>query len=74
MRVVLRGLLRGLVLLSISNLHPSSAADAPKITESEKQHCTEDYKKFCGEYGLDLRLGHAEARSAKAGLLAVRRE
>jgi len=29
-----------------------ASAEPRKITEREKQHCAEDYKKLCGEYGL----------------------
>jgi len=29
-----------------------ASAEARKITQGEKQHCAQDYKKLCGEYGL----------------------
>jgi hypothetical protein len=44
---LLGGISLGLACPSLTRAEPS------KITEGEKQHCAQDYKKFCGEYGLE---------------------
>jgi hypothetical protein len=41
----------GALLVAICS-HASSSQAAP-ITDGEKQSCREDYKKFCGSYGLE---------------------
>ena len=49
MKIASRGfLVAAVVCFCVS---PASA-EARKITQGEKQHCAQDYKKLCGEYGL----------------------
>lgn len=42
-----------LLIASISIACLASAARAAPISPLERQECRDDYKKFCGEYGLD---------------------
>ena len=40
----------GTLIVAICSIAPSQAAP---ITQGEKQSCKDDYKKFCGSYGLE---------------------
>jgi hypothetical protein len=53
------------------------SSQAAPITEGEKQSCKEDYKKFCGSYGLDTnalrncmnRVGHSLSHDCVEALI-----
>ncbi len=49
------GALLALVTISFyaSSTHADSSSQTRPITEREKQFCADDYKKFCGSYGLE---------------------
>jgi hypothetical protein len=55
------------VLLSLVAMCCAVSSQAAPITDGEKQSCKDDYKKFCGSYGLDTnalrdcmnRVGHS---------------
>ena len=49
MKVVWLGILAALVGICFH----SSSSQAITITDGEKQCCREDYRKFCGSYGLE---------------------
>src|SRR3990170_5148049 len=49
LRVASRGFFVAAVVCFLAS--PASA-EARKITQGEKQHCAADYKKLCGDYGL----------------------
>jgi hypothetical protein len=42
-----------LLIASVSIICFACAAWAAPISQRERQECRDDYKKFCGEYGLE---------------------
>jgi hypothetical protein len=45
--------LAGLLLASISAVCLAGAAQAQSYAKIVQQNCRDDYKKYCGEYGLE---------------------
>ena len=43
----------GLLIASVSIACFAATAQAAPISPLERQECREDYRKFCGEYGLE---------------------
>ena len=57
------------LVLSIAWLAPSAAfAQAGTITKDMQTYCTNDYKKFCGDYGLQSNALNLCMRKAGPGL------
>jgi hypothetical protein len=57
----------GILLWLVAICCAAASSQAAPITDGEKQSCKDDYKKFCGSYGLDTnalrdcmnRVGHS---------------
>ena len=41
------------IVLSLAGAAQIGAADASAYSEAVRKHCRADYKKYCGEYGLE---------------------
>lgn len=53
MRKRTRAVWLGSLAILVGLCFDGSSSQARVITEGEKQFCKDDYRKFCGSYGLD---------------------
>ncbi len=49
----MRMILAGLLAVSAAAVPFAAAAEAQSYSKAVQQFCREDYKKYCGEYGLE---------------------
>jgi len=49
----MRIILAGLLAVSATAFSFAAAAEAQSYSKAVQQYCRDDYKKYCGEYGLE---------------------